>query len=679
MPVITLTTTAVVAAVTFALQGFNTWRGKINAEKIRKINFEYEKQRIERNAEESKKLLQQMLDVRKEIAEEEQKNAFELLKISHDETIKEIAEKAFFSKWPLHIHPIVIRNDFPLNSISELQNHDVIEPIHVIIAPTRDRSFRLNIEPTIVNRLNSAFSKYYNSRNSHRVIFYKDAWIDDTLDADETIVRNIYSRIKYTPTILISFKVKKDRIVLEVSHWGINGCDSTTELNSSVFCQNIELDIWGSEISRNRDYNMADIEIVSSQLVDYTLLTVGILVDKLMWFRYQLLPIFPKTLKMGMLNLKDEDLAYVYTFYKKIFKDSLDSGFISRFFDYKKVIGYCNSVDVPFGKNENFVDTNLGNNKIATFNALPDRIKFLYLRYIAEHRDIYNDTKLIKTFYEIWFISTLNNQVLQKIATDSEFSFKALPLDFGSASWKSKWNSMLVDSSHIQIESALKDLRAKDSVFAPRIDMRMFLVEHLEDDIINQIIPEACAVVCREVKELYSNKYKSLIKTVIESIFSASRYFIYKFQGIDLSFDITSEANNLLKSLYEELEKKLSKIKVAEIGVDFQSKIHKTLNTYDAWVFKVAEDWIEYHFMGTDVIRDIIPMSKRNDEDTRIKTELDSLSQEILAAYITKIVKLDSSSHISSLIALGSALSIILGKNYSSIIAAQYLNNKSKK
>lgn len=660
MPVITLTTTAIVAGVTFCLQGINAWRGKVNGEKIRKINYEYEKKMREHNAEESKKLLQQMLQARKQIAEQEQTETLELLKASHEESIKDIAEKAFFSKWPLHIHPIVIRNDFPLSSIEDLQRNDVIEPVHLIVAPTRDKSFRNTIEPIITEKLNNVFSTFYNSRNSHRVIFYKDVWIDETLDADETIVRNIYSRTKLTPTILISFKVKSDKVVLEVSHWGINGFDNSLNNIGSVFCQNIDIPIYGSDITRNKQYDLVDIEIISAQLVDFVSLITGMLVDKLMWYRYRLSPVLPKTIKNGMLKLGQDELQTINQFYSSLLSDSFESGLISRFVDYKQILAYCSSVDIPLSLNRNFLSIFLGEDKISTFSTFPVRIQYGFLRYIGANKKLYQaeteNKELIKSFYKIWLTTSLRLNVVYAAANEPEYSFRTLKEKFGASVWKPYWDDQLIIVAHKSIDSALSIIKPIDDVMFtfPRIKMREVLTESTENAIRDSIIPNDCKKVISHISNFFTDKYRSLISKKLNELIPLTEGIESTFGTIDLTFDLQSFEKDLLRQLETSLNAKLSELNINEICEDYKSNIHEILTSLNSWSYKISEDWIEYHFMGKDVLRDNLSDSIKKEQDSRILKDFDSLSMVILDSLIKKIQNL--SPHNAT--AIGSSLTL---------------------
>ncbi len=644
MPVITLTTTAIVAGVTFCLQGINAWRGKVNGEKIREINYKYEKKMREHNDEESQKLLQQMLDARKQIAEQEQAETLELLKASHEESIKDIAEKAFFSKWPLHIHPIVIRNDFPLSSIEDLQRNDVIEPVHLIIAPTRDKSFRNTIEPIITEKLNNVFSTFYNSRNSHRVIFYKDVWIDETLDADETIVRNIYSRTKLTPTILISFKVKNDKIVLEVSHWGINGFDNSLNNIGSVFCQNIDIPIYGSDITRNKQYDLVDIEIISAQLVDFVSLITGMLVDKLMWYRYRLSPVLPKTIKNGMLKLGQDELKSINEFYSDLLSDSFESGLISRFVDYKGILAYCSSVDIPLSQNRNFLNIFFGEDKISTFSAFPVRIQYGFLRYIGANKKLYQaETKnkeLIKSFYKIWLTTSLRQNVVYAAANEPEYSFRTLKEKFGASVWKPYWDDQLLIVAHKSIDSALSIIKPIDDVMFPRIKMRKALTASTENAIRDSIIPNDCKKVISHISKFYTDKYNSLISKKLNELIPLAEEIESTFKNIDLTFDLQNFEKDLLRQLETSLNAKLSELNINEISENYKSNIHEILTSLNSWSYKISKDWIEYHFMGNDILRDNLSNTVKEEQDSRIRKDFDSLSMVILDSLIRKVQNL---------------------------------------
>lgn len=674
-----LTTTAIIAGVTFCLQGVNAWRGKKNAEKIREINRNFEEHVRKRNAEESKKLLQQMFDARKQIAEQEQQESLLLLKSSHDETIKDIAEKAFYSKWPLHIHPIVIRNDFPLYSIADLEKNDTIEPVHLILAPTRDKSFKDTVEPIITEKLNDVFYKFYNSRNSHRVIFYKDVWIDETLDADETIVRNIYSRTKLTPTILISFKIKNDRIVLEVSHWGINGLDRPLEKTGSVFCQNIEVPIWGSSISRNKTYDITDVEIISSQVADFVSLITGLLVDKLMWYRYRLSPVLPNMIKNGMLKLGSEELGIVDGFYSNLLSDSFESGFISRYVDYRQILSFCQSVDIPLNENHNLLNIFFSNDQIATFSAFPTEIQYYILNYIGFNKILYQaestNKVLIQSLYRIWLTTALRNAVVNAAANDPEYSLGKLQDNFGAAYWKLLWDDKLLSVAHTSTDSALLIIQPINKVMFPRIKMRESLANDTEKAIIESIIPSLCQNTIKQIEVHYQGKFKSLIKAKLKDLIPDAEKLESMFNGVDLTFDLSLFNKGLHKDLMNSLKASLSKLNISSFAEGFKSNVHEILTSLDSWTYKTSEDWIEYHFFGCDVLRNNLSENARKNQDSRILNDFDSLSIVILKSFIRKIKRLNTNYNV---LALATAIALTCGV-YGNIGLSLILNKILKK
>lgn len=661
MPVITLTTTAVIAGVSFVMQGFNSWRGAKHAKKLRKMNCEYEKAMRNRQHQESRALFQKMVEARKEIARMDREENLKLLQISHDETIKAIAEKSIFSRWPLHVHPLVIRNDYPLMANEEFLPGDAIEPVHVIMLPTRDESFRKNIQPEVKEKLDRHFARFYNSRTSHRVIFYKDEWIDESADVDETDVRNIYSRIRNTPVIVFGFKVKKDRLVLEVSHWGINGLDQGPESAGSVFCQPVDFEIFGCDITRNREYGLADVEVVSSQLSNELSLITGMLVDKVMWNRYLLPPMFPSALKNGLLDITDEDMPVVYNFYSNMLAQSLDSALVSRFIDCNPVLSYSLSVDGPLNGTLCF-ETLLGENQIETFSVMEHTAQFEYLKAIVQSDGLYSSPRTTELMYNCWFKNALWAEVCEITDSDNRYSLRSLDQVDLEPVWKSYVKTSLASASHVIINECLDELRANPDPTMPRVIMRGRLNEKAVEAASAKIFPVAASRVVDRIKKASNEKFKKLVKEQVSSLQKRSESFRKAFPELGFNVDYKSMAAELVAHLDENLSFRLEGVKPDAFSAKYREDIEKALSLCTKWQYKVAEDWITYVFMGKDIIHTWLSFDIRQKHNEMLFTDLESVSTRMFADFLDKVRSLDASreSNDKKMQALGNAFMLPL-------------------
>jgi hypothetical protein len=340
-------TGTIIGGISFGIQAYNSWSNEANARKIREAQEAFQRAALSQNLEESKRLFEEMLATRREVMEEERQNQLDILREQHKENIRTIEYVASLDKWPLAVHPLVMRND---NLFYDEKDVTGVVPVNVVFGPCHDRSFQTSIWKRVEEELAIRFSTYWGTTGTHPIIFLQDAWKDEYEQADSAMCANIRAKVKHTPTIVMSPVITNDGLQIDLTHWCVEGVDETRSYKRGV---RLSLNECCHHYMQDDEYEEEMIPDYVKELADMIESMVGFLDDQYMWLKYCIVPQFP-TMLQGRIEIDDDGRELVYRQYVDMLKSSLENGHVNVVANLNTVLAYCLLIDNFGGKHDAF-------------------------------------------------------------------------------------------------------------------------------------------------------------------------------------------------------------------------------------------------------------------------------------------------------------------------------------
>lgn len=342
------TATVVIGSLVVITNAGMSWVSRKQALKRQKAQHDYETKALQEGHEAAMKQFNELCDVKREIASEEFQKNIDYLYSQQKQSIHDAAYFASLDEWPLHVPPMVMRNDnlFVPKDKSVSSNIVMqIEPVHIIMAPCSDVFFRNSFHSGIENNLSSFFETFWGPSSWHPVIFYQQAWKNKTKDADDITIKNMYSKIGSIPTIIVNPVVGKDSLRFETSFWNIIEDNRGENTNGAVFSLPIEFPKSIYQFKANKDYPECDRSYLIQELSSFLESMLSMLVDQYSWRRYHYAPNQTEVIKgKGLLYNKDE-IKSLAEDYILTLQDSIKNADVFFVTDTNKVLSYCINVD----------------------------------------------------------------------------------------------------------------------------------------------------------------------------------------------------------------------------------------------------------------------------------------------------------------------------------------------
>lgn len=340
-------TGTIIGGISFGIQAYNSWSNEANARKIREAQEAFQRAALAQNLEESKRLFEEMLATRREVMEEERQNQLDILREQHKENLRTIEYVASLDKWPLAVHPLVMRND---NLFYDEKDVTGVVPVNVVFGPCHDRSFQTIIWKRVEDELAIRFSAYWSTTGTHPIIFLQDAWKDEYEQADSAMCANIRAKVKHTPTIVLSPVITNDGLQIDLTHWCVEGVDETRSYKRGV---RLSLNECCHHYIQDDEYEEERIPDYVKELADLIESMVGFLDDQYMWLKYCVVPQFP-TMLQERIEIDDDGRELVYRQYVDMLRSSLENGHVSVVANLNTVLAYCLLIDNFGGKHDAF-------------------------------------------------------------------------------------------------------------------------------------------------------------------------------------------------------------------------------------------------------------------------------------------------------------------------------------
>ncbi len=340
-------TGTIIGGISFGIQAFNSWSNEANAKKIREAQETFQRAALSQNLEETKRLFEEMLATRREVMAEDRQNQLGILRELHQENLLNIAYITALDRWPLAVHPLVMRNDNLFNDENAVED---IVPVNIVFGPCRDRNFQTMIWKQVEDELAIRFSNFWKTTGTHPVIFLQDAWKDEYNQADSAMCANIRAKVINTPTIVLSPIVTNDGLQIEMTHWCVEGGDPNASYERDI---RLSLNDCCHYYKREETYDEDRVPEYVKELADLIESMVGYLDDQYMWLKYGIVPQFP-TILQSHIDIDEESRGILYVQYVDMFRSSLENGHVNVVANLNTVLTYCLLIDEFGGKHETF-------------------------------------------------------------------------------------------------------------------------------------------------------------------------------------------------------------------------------------------------------------------------------------------------------------------------------------
>lgn len=340
-------TGTIIGGISFGIQAYNSWSNEANAKKIREAQEAFQRAALTQNLEETKRLFEELLATRHEVMAEERQNQLDILQEQHQENLRSIAYIAALDRWPLAVHPLVMRNDNLFNGENAVEG---IVPVNVVFGPCRDRNFQTTIWKQVEDELAVRFSTFWKTTGTHPVIFLQDAWKDEYNQADSAMCANIRAKVINTPTIILSPVITNDGLLIELTHWCVEGVDPNSSYERGI-C--LSLEDCCHHYRREEEYEEERVPEYVKELADLIESIVGYLDDQYMWLKYGFVPQFP-TILQSHIDIEEESRGRIYAQYVDMLHSSLENGHVNVVANLNTVLTCCLLIDDFGGKHEAF-------------------------------------------------------------------------------------------------------------------------------------------------------------------------------------------------------------------------------------------------------------------------------------------------------------------------------------
>lgn len=342
-----IVTGTIIGGISFGIQAYNSWSNEANARRIREAQEAFQRAALAQNLVETKRLFEEVLVTRRVVMEEERQNQLDILREQHKKNLRTIAYVTALDRWPLAVHPLVMRNDNLFNDESAVEG---VVPVSVVFGPCHDRNFQTMIWKQVEDELAIRFSTYWSTTGTHPIVFLQDAWKDDYEQADSTICGNIRAKVINMPTIVLSPVIGIEGLQIEMTHWCVDGGDPNRSYKRGV---SLSLKDCCHQYIREEKYEQERIPEYVKELADLIESMVGYLDDQYMWLKYGVVPQFP-TMLQGRIEIDDDGRSLIYRQYVDMLKSSLENGHVNIVANLNTVLAYCLLIDNFGGRHEAF-------------------------------------------------------------------------------------------------------------------------------------------------------------------------------------------------------------------------------------------------------------------------------------------------------------------------------------
>lgn len=534
------------------------------------------------------------------------------MKDSNAANLHIIAEQSeAYQKWPLSIPPISLRSSQLL-----LADNDAAisyqSPLFVVLAPGSDIALNKML-PQLERTLSEFASACLTSSTHHNVVVLADCWKNKMAECDEIVCRNIHSFIPDVPMVILSPASTNDGIALELSFWNINR-DYTNMTHTYSFGNIVNIE--------GVDPIMPDCDIIANDLKAI----ITMLSDIYSWNSTHAAPQLMKFAKDRLLEMSEASVMAYYAEYVKILANMTAHGVLDFDKECDDIIGFCQAVDCPIGLNNAFDATGyLALDKESMLPYLPLSTQTSVWEYFAKIHPYANSTHNKK--YRSLMLEWFDKCIEESIPSESFLKYDNLSDAFFKSIIDSEKYSIFTYARSVKTDCLERVRRTPDYTDRRdwiRPELRKGILAKLE----SYVMPQMLTKVANRIIDRYKSQLSSAINHSAES---------FNYPLIDKSMALT-RAQEIVNSYMEKFKAQVEKADKTAIYRELD-----WIGTYE-WTNRIANDWIEYVFLGTDLVHTSGTIGSKTsyEEDLLIFPVIESRLGELLRSYAKNIFDYNS-------------------------------------
>lgn len=306
----------------------------------------YQREALGRGHKAALSRLDKLRDIKLQILRDEWDNVRLSRQNNHNTLINSIAKLSDLDNWPLSVPPIVINNlplKYGLNGSDDL----FVEPLHVIITPTINKSFNTLLFCNLENELSNYFHLNHSANSNHPIIYYKGCW-DKTRLNFNPLIDNLNTKLNTVPVVIITPQISRGKFKLSITCWNIHGWNDSIGQKSN-FIVDLAIDESVSDVLNKHFLQSKSFDI----LIQSMGMIVSMLSDKYMWSTYKIPPQLLKMLS-GAWNQCNtpQNIISIYRSYLSFLRDSINNNTISPVLDMEHVVNYLECTDAVCRKKD---------------------------------------------------------------------------------------------------------------------------------------------------------------------------------------------------------------------------------------------------------------------------------------------------------------------------------------
>lgn len=537
------------------------------------------------------------------------------MKDSNAANLHIIAEQSeAYQKWPLTIPPVSLRNS-QLLLADDNAAVSCTSPLFVVLAPGCDMALNKML-PQLERTLSDFASACLTSSTRHNVVVLADCWKNKMAECDEIVCRNIHSFIPDVPMIILSPASTNEGIAFDLSFWNI-----TRDYSNMAYTYS-----FGNIVKiEGVDPVMPDCDVIADDLKAI----ITMLSDFYSWNCTHAAPQLMKLAKDGLLQISEPSVLAYYSEYVKILADMTAHGILDFDKECDDIIGFCQAIDRPVGQNNAFDSTGyLSLDKDSLLPYLQLSTQTSVWEYFAEIHPYAYSTHCKK--YRSLMLEWFDKCIKESIPSESFLKYESLSDGFFKSIVDSEKYSIISYAGSVKTD-CIKRVRLTSEYTDRRDWIRPELCKGIVAKLESYVMPLMLDKVANRIIDRYRSQLSSAINHCAES---------FNYPLIDNAMALI-RAEEIVKSYMEKFK--------AQVEKADKTAIYRKLNwigTYE-WANRIANDWIEYVFLGTDIVRTSSSIGSKTswEEDILIFPVIESRLGELLRSYAENIFNHNSGSY----------------------------------
>ena len=486
-----------------------------------------------------------------------------------------------YTKWPLNVPPVALRGSLSLLP-DEMIDTAERQPCFLLVAPGADKETNKLLD-ALQESVFEYTSSYLTAARGHNVVLLKDCWANSLKECGEIEARNIHSFVKDVPMIVVSpYDSTPGEVSFMLSMWNIFDRNAGQKMSYS----------FGETLKMK---NSKNVKALANDLCAF----VTYISDCYGWIHYRETPQLPVLASRGVLSLSEEVADSYYGEYVKLLGEMSNKGLLSKLDESDVILEYCRAVDGVMQRNGAFAAAGfIGSTKNSALLSMPKNLQASVWSYIAENpiaEQVLSGASLHELKSEC-----LRRNWMKALEDCPSVSSKICSSGIFMEIVKKRRRKILLLGADVK-KQGLDKMRAITEMVDLRNALRPILQAESHRRFKSEIYPELIYDLMSEIVRMH-NKY------VNEQILETGKKLNHCLLDADAFSDVGVA---VATDIHEEFKTSLSMDTLKELADK-----HFRIMNIGQWVQTVAYDWIDYVFLGHDIVhKDMWSVKSQKEDD----------------------------------------------------------------